>query len=62
MQKKRHTFEYLRTINHLRARGNAGGALLRVRHAARQGLQDYFAVNKNETFSLFHPFNKVYIK
>ncbi|KAI9251484.1 asparaginyl-tRNA synthetase [Phascolomyces articulosus] len=46
MQKKRHTFEYLRTINHLRARGNAGGALLRVRHAARQGLQDYFAKNE----------------
>ncbi|KAI9485021.1 asparaginyl-tRNA synthetase [Zychaea mexicana] len=43
MQKKRHTFEYLRTINHLRARGNAGSASLRVRHAARQGLQDYFA-------------------
>ncbi|KAI7853107.1 asparaginyl-tRNA synthetase [Circinella umbellata] len=46
MQKKRHSFEYLRTINHLRARGNAGGALLRVRHAARQGLQDYFAKNE----------------
>ena len=53
MQKKRHTFEYLRTINHLRARGNVGGALLRVRHAARQGLQDYFAVNKNLLFISF---------
>ncbi|KAF7722092.1 hypothetical protein EC973_003707 [Apophysomyces ossiformis] len=43
LQKKRHTHEFLRTINHLRARGNVGGAVLRVRHAASEGLQRFFA-------------------
>ncbi|KAI8140058.1 asparaginyl-tRNA synthetase [Fennellomyces sp. T-0311] len=43
LQKKRHTLEFLRTINHLRARGNTGGAVLRVRNAAGEGLQRFFA-------------------
>ncbi len=33
LQKKRHTFEYLRTIAHLRPRTNTQGAVLRVRNA-----------------------------
>lgn len=33
LQKKRHTFEYLRTIAHLRPRTNTIGAISRVRHA-----------------------------
>lgn len=33
LQKKRHTFEFLRTIAHLRPRTNTQGALLRVRNA-----------------------------
>jgi len=31
LQKKRHTFEYLRTISHLRCRTNTGGAVTRIR-------------------------------
>ncbi|NGX34308.1 MAG: Asparagine--tRNA ligase [Candidatus Anoxychlamydiales bacterium] len=31
LQKKRHSFEYLRTISHLRCRTNTGGAIARVR-------------------------------
>jgi len=31
LQKKRHSFEYLRTISHLRCRTNTGGAVTRVR-------------------------------
>lgn len=33
LQKKRHSFEFLRTIAHLRARTNTQGAVLRVRNA-----------------------------
>ncbi|MEN9655047.1 MAG: asparaginyl-tRNA synthetase, partial [Chlamydiota bacterium] len=33
LQKKRHTFEYLRTIAHLRPRSNTQGAVLRLRNA-----------------------------
>lgn len=33
LQKKRHTFEYLRTIAHLRPRTNTQGAVLRIRNA-----------------------------
>jgi asparaginyl-tRNA synthetase len=33
LQKKRHTFEFLRTIAHLRSRTNTQGAVLRVRNA-----------------------------
>ena len=37
LQKKRHTFEFLRTIAHLRPRTNTIGAVLRVRSAATPG-------------------------
>ncbi|KAL1935509.1 hypothetical protein VTP01DRAFT_4649 [Rhizomucor pusillus] len=43
LQKKRHSLEFLRSINHLRARGNTGGAVLRVRHAAAEGLHQFFS-------------------
>ncbi len=33
LQKKRHSFEYLRTIAHLRPRTNTGGAITRLRHS-----------------------------
>ncbi len=42
LQKKRHTFEYLRTIGHLRPRTNTIGAVLRVRNAASQAIHDFF--------------------
>jgi asparaginyl-tRNA synthetase len=33
LQKKRHSFEFLRTISHLRCRTNTGGAITRVRNS-----------------------------
>jgi len=42
MQKKRHGFEFLRTIAHLRPRTNAIGAVLRVRHAASRAIDRFF--------------------
>ncbi len=42
MQKKRHSFEYLRTIAHLRPRTNTFGAILRVRNAAARAIHDFF--------------------
>jgi asparaginyl-tRNA synthetase len=43
LQKKRHSFEYLRTIAHLRPRTNTIGAVLRVRSAAAQAIHEFFA-------------------
>lgn len=43
LQKKRHTFEFLRDIAHLRPRTNAIGATLRVRHELAMAVHDYFA-------------------
>ena len=40
--KKRHTFEYLRTMAHLRPRTNTFGAIARVRNAIAQALHGYF--------------------
>jgi asparaginyl-tRNA synthetase len=40
--KKRHTFEYLRTVAHLRPRTNTFGAIARVRNAIAQAVHDYF--------------------
>jgi len=40
--KKRHTFEYLRTVAHLRPRTNAFGAISRVRNSAAQAVHRYF--------------------
>ena len=42
LQKKRHTFEYLRTIAHLRPRTNTLGAVLRVRNEASRAIHDFF--------------------
>lgn len=43
--KKRHTFEYLRTIAHLRPRTNAFSAITRVRHHAAVAIHNYFSRN-----------------
>ena len=40
--KKRHTFEYLREVAHLRPRTNAFGAISRVRSLLAQGIHQYF--------------------
>ncbi len=40
--KKRHTFEFLRTIAHLRPRTNTFGAMARVRHTIAQAVHRYF--------------------
>lgn len=40
--KKRHTFEYLRTVAHLRPRTNTFGAIARVRNAIAKAVHDYF--------------------
>lgn len=42
LQKKRHTFEYLRTIAHLRPRGNAFSAVFRVRSLAAYAIHKFF--------------------
>ena len=42
LQKKRHTFEYLRTIGHLRPRTNTIGAVWRVRDAAAHAIHCFF--------------------
>ncbi|MEM9058067.1 MAG: asparagine--tRNA ligase, partial [Pseudomonadota bacterium] len=41
--KKRHTFEFLRTVAHLRPRTNTFGAIARVRHAIAQAVHGYFS-------------------
>ncbi|AJE04833.1 asparagine--tRNA ligase [Geobacter pickeringii] len=43
LQKKRHTFEYLRTIAHLRPRSNTFGAVFRVRSSLAQAVHRFFA-------------------
>src|SRR5690606_27228414 len=42
LQKKRHSFEYLRTIAHLRPRGNTFSALFRVRSLAAFAIHQFF--------------------
>ena len=42
LQKKRHTVEYLRTIQHLRPRTNMFSAAFRVRSVAAQAVHDFF--------------------
>ena len=41
LQKKRHSFEFLRTLGHLRPRTNTIGAVLRVRNAASQAIHGF---------------------
>jgi len=43
LQKKRHTFEYLRTISHLRPRTNTFGAVFRLRSKLAQAIHQFFA-------------------
>ena len=42
LQKKRHTFEYLRTIAHLRPRTNTFSAVFRIRSLAAHAIHSYF--------------------
>lgn len=42
LQKKRHSFEFLREIAHLRARTNTFGAVFRVRSALAQAVHEFF--------------------
>lgn len=42
LQKKRHSFEFLRTIGHLRSRTNTIGAVLRVRNACAAAIHQFF--------------------
>jgi asparaginyl-tRNA synthetase len=42
MQKKRHGFEYLRTVAHLRPRTNTFGAVFRVRSSLAQAIHRFF--------------------
>jgi len=51
--KKRHSFEYLRTIAHLRPRTNAFGAVTRVRNRAAFAMHEYF--NQNDFYWINTP-------
>ncbi|CCH65847.1 Asparaginyl-tRNA synthetase [Richelia intracellularis HM01] len=42
LQKKRHSFEFLRTIGHLRPRTNSFGAVFRVRNACSMAIHQFF--------------------
>lgn len=45
LQKKRHTFEYLRTVSHLRPRTNTFNAVFRIRSVAAFAIHEYFQSN-----------------
>ena len=45
ISKKQHSFEYLRTMAHLRPRTNTFGAMTRVRHAISHAVHEYFNSN-----------------
>ncbi|MEM6254571.1 MAG: asparagine--tRNA ligase [Cyanobacteria bacterium P01_D01_bin.156] len=42
LQKKRHSFEFLRGLGHLRSRTNTLGAVFRVRNACASAIHDFF--------------------
>ncbi len=42
LQKKRHSFEFLRTIGHLRSRTNTLGAVFRIRNACSTAIHQFF--------------------
>lgn len=42
LQKKRHSFEFLRDIGHLRSRTNTLGAVFRIRNACAQAIHQFF--------------------
>ena len=52
LQKKRHSFEYLRTISHLRARTNTFQAVFRVRSLAAYAIHRFF---QERVFVYVHP-------
>ncbi|MGD1897618.1 MAG: asparagine--tRNA ligase [Phormidesmis sp.] len=43
LQKKRHSFEFLRSIGHLRSRTNTLGAVFRVRDACAKAIHEFFS-------------------
>ncbi len=45
LQKKRHSYEYLREIAHLRPRTNTFGAVIRVRNRMAMAIHEYFQTN-----------------
>ena len=45
LQKKRHSFEYLRTVAHLRPRTNTFNAIFRIRSVAAFAIHEYFQKN-----------------
>jgi asparaginyl-tRNA synthetase len=51
LQKKRHSFEFLRTLAHLRPRTNTLGAVFRVRNAAAMAIHEFF---QERGFLLLH--------
>ncbi len=51
LQKKRHSFEFLRTLAHLRPRTNTLGAVFRVRNAAAMAIHEFF---QERGFVLLH--------
>jgi len=51
LQKKRHSFEFLRTLAHLRPRTNTLGAVFRVRNAAAAAIHEFF---QQRGFVLLH--------
>ena len=53
LQKKGHSFEFLREIAHLRPRTNTFGAVFRVRHAAAYAVHKFF--HENNFFYLNTP-------
>ncbi len=52
LQKKQHTFEFLRTIAHLRPRSNTFGAIARVRNCICKSIHDFF---QEQGFLYVHP-------
>src|SRR5262249_18484552 len=52
LQKKGHTFEFLRTIAHLRPRSNTFGAVARVRNCVCRSIHDFF---QEQGFLYVHP-------
>src|SRR5262245_37418725 len=52
LQKKRHSFEFLRTLAHLRPRTNTFGAVARVRNCVCRAIHDFF---QERGFLYVHP-------
>ncbi|KAG0348804.1 hypothetical protein BG005_011308 [Podila minutissima] len=51
LQKKRHSFEFLREISHLRSRAKTASAILRLRSASAWGFQKFF---ESQEFTQIH--------